>query len=122
MRHLLAVLVLAIGAHAQAGDLTPLEDRKIEYLIATIEALPNAQFIRNGTAYDARSAANHLRLKLQQAGSHVVTAEDFIRKCASVSSVSGSPYQIRFSDGSTVTSEAFLRQKLLEFERTPNTK
>jgi hypothetical protein len=122
MRYLLAVLVLAIGAHAQAGDLTPLEARKIEYLIATIETLPNAQFIRNGTAYDAKSAASHLRLKLRLAGSRVETAVDFIRLCASVSSVSGSPYQIRFADGHTITSEAFLRQKLYEFERTPNTR
>jgi hypothetical protein len=122
MRCLLAILVFAIGAHAQAGDLTPLESQKIQYLIATIESLPNAKFIRNGTAYDAKSAADHLRLKLRLAGSRVATAEDFIRLCASVSSVSGSPYQIRFADGRTVTSEAFLRQKLLEFERTLNTR
>ncbi len=116
MRYLLAVLVFAFGAHAVAGDLTPLEARKIEYLVATIETLPNAQFIRNGTAYDAKSAGSHLRLKLKQAGSRVVTAADFIRLCASVSSVSGSPYQIRFADGRTITSEVFLRQKLNEFE------
>jgi hypothetical protein len=122
MRYLLAVLVLTISAHAQAGVLTPLEARKIEYLIATIETLPNAQFIRNGSAYDAKSAASHLRLKLKLAGSRVATAVDFIRLCASVSSVSGSPYQIRFADGRAITSEAFLRQKLSEFEQTLNTR
>ena len=119
-RYLLVVLLLAIGAHAHAGDLTPLETRRIEYLIASIESLPNAQFIRNGTAYDAKDAADHLRLKLRTAGSRVVTAEDFIRLCASVSSVSGLPYQIKFADGHTITSEAFLRQKLAEFEPTLN--
>ena len=118
MRNFLALLVFAIGAHAQADALTPLEARKIEYLIATIETLSNAQFIRNGTAYDAKSAAGHLRLKLKEAGSRVVTAVDFIRLCASVSSVSGLPYQIRFADGRTVTAEAFLRQQLFEFERS----
>jgi hypothetical protein len=117
MRYLLAVLVFAIGAHAKAGNLTPLEARKIEYLIAAIETLPNAQFIRNGTAYDAKSAADHLRLKLKLAGSRVATAVDFIRLCASGSSVSGSPYQIRFADGRTITSEAFLRQKLADYEK-----
>ncbi len=119
-RHLLVVLLLAIGAHANAGNLTPLEARRIEYLIAAIETLPNAQFIRNGTAYDAKDAADHLRLKLQTAGSRVATAEDFIRWCASVSSVSGLPYQIKFADGHMMTSEAFLRQKLAEFEPTLN--
>jgi hypothetical protein len=120
MRYLLALLILAMNASAYAGSTTPLEARKIEYLIAAIETLPNAQFIRNGSAYDAKSAADHLRLKLRNASARVVTAEDFIRVCASVSSVSGLPYQIRFADGSTVTSETFLRQKLLEFEQTPN--
>lgn len=109
-----------MGASANAGSPTPLEARKIEYLIAAIQTLPNAQFIRNGTTYDAKGAADHLRLKLRSAGAQVVTAEDFIRVCASVSSISGLPYQIRFADGSTVTSENFLRQKLLEFEQTPN--
>ena len=120
MRYLLVLVLFAMGVSANAGSTSPLEARKIEYLIAAIETLPNAQFIRNGTAYDAKGAADHLRLKLQNAGTRVVTAEDFIRVCASVSSVSGLPYQIRFIDGSTVTSEIFLRQKLLEFEQTPN--
>jgi Family of unknown function (DUF5329) len=120
LRHLPVLLLLAIGAYAHAANLTPLEAQKIEYLIAAIETLPNAQFIRNGTAYDAKDAAGHLRLKLQSAGSRVATAEDFIRLCASVSSVSGLPYQIKFADGHTTTSEAFLRQKLADFEPTPN--
>ena len=56
MRYVLAILVLALAALAQAGNLTALENRKIQYLISTIESLPDAQFIRNGTAYDAKSA------------------------------------------------------------------
>jgi hypothetical protein len=122
MRYVLAILVLALAALAQAGSLTALENRKIQYLISTIESLPDAQFIRNGTAYDARSAADHLRPKLREAGSRLVTADDFIRLCASVSSVSGLPYQIRFADGSTITSEVFLRQKLREFEQASQRK
>jgi hypothetical protein len=122
VRYTLAILVFGLAALAQAGNLTPLENQKIQYLISTIESLPNAQFIRNGTAYDAKSAADHLRLKLRGAGSRVATAEDFIRACASVSSVSGSPYQIRFADGSRITSEVFLRQKLREFEQTSQRK
>lgn len=120
MRYLIVVLLIALGAPAHGDSSTLLEARKIEYLIAAIETLPNAQFIRNGTAYEAKDAADHLRLKLKTAGSRVVTAEDFIRLCASVSSVSGLPYQIRFADGNTVTSEAFLREKLAEFQHTPN--
>jgi hypothetical protein len=45
----------------------------------------------------------------------VKSADDFIRYCATGSSISGLPYQIRFPDGRTVTSEAYLRGKLDEF-------
>ena len=74
MRYLFAIFLLAMGVTASAASTSPLEAQKIEYLIAAIETLPNAQFIRNGTAYDAKGAAEHLRLKLQNAGSRVATA------------------------------------------------
>jgi hypothetical protein len=112
MRTLFALLLL-VGGLAHAESPAELEGRRIQFLI---ESLGNAEFVRNGSAYDAHAAADHLRLKLGKAGSRVATAEDFIRVCASVSSISGTAYQIRFSDGRLVTSEAFLRARLLEFD------
>ena len=116
VRGLLWLLILSISAFAHAADFTSLEGQKIAYLIASVETLQGAQFLRNGSAYNAKAAADHLRLKLRMAGSQVVTADDFIRLCASASSVSGIPYQIRFPDGRVVSSEAYLRQKLVEFK------
>jgi len=116
MLRLTVFMLIGIAALGHAGDLAPLESQKIDFLIAAIATLDHAQFVRNGTAYDAKAAAGHLRLKLKNAGSRIKTAEDFIRYCASVSSVSGTPYEIRFSDGRVVTSEAFLRKKLDEFQ------
>lgn len=110
------LLLLSVGAVTHAADSESPEGRKIAFLIASVETLQNAQFVRNGTAYDAKAAADHLRLKLRMAGSRVVTADDFIRLCASASSVSGIPYQIRFADGRVVSSAAYLRQKLAELE------
>jgi hypothetical protein len=100
---------------------SPVETRKIEHLIAAIESLPNAQFVRNGTAYDAKSAADHLRLKWKNAGDKVATAEDFIRLCGSSSSMSGKPYQIRFADGHVITSESFLREQLAKYNAATQT-
>jgi hypothetical protein len=114
MRVLIGVFLIALGALALAAA-PPLEERKIDYLIASIENLHDAQFIRNDVAYEAKAAADHLRLKRRLAGSKVATAEDFIRLCGSASSMSGTPYQIRFLDGRVVTSEAFLHQRLAEF-------
>lgn len=115
MRNIYALLLLAVFATGHAAALPPVESRKIDFLINAIETLRDAKFVRNGTDYDAKAAADHLRLKLKYAGSRIKSAEDFIRYCATASSVSGTPYQIRFSDGRVVTSEAFLKQKLTEF-------
>lgn len=116
MRILLCLLIGSVTALCHAADATSSEGQKIDYLIASIETLQDAQFIRNGTAYNAKAAADHLRLKLRNAGSRVATADDFIRLCAAASSVSGTPYQIRFADGHVVSSEAYLKQKLAEFK------
>ncbi len=96
------------------------EANKIQYLISSIETLNGAEFIRNGKVYDAKRAADHLRFKLKKAGDRVKTAEDFIRLCASKSSLSGEPYLIRFSDGVTVEAEVFFRNRLKAFSDKTN--
>jgi len=110
-----AMCILLLTHAANADNATSVESRKIEYLISAIESLTNAKFIRNGTAYDAKSAAEHLRLKWKNAGSKVVTAEDFIRLCGAVSSMSGKPYEIRYADGRAISSESFLRAQLSKY-------
>jgi hypothetical protein len=115
--HALTLFILGSLSCAQAGDLSPTQSARIEYLIAAIESLPNAQFIRNDSSYDAKTAGDHLRLKLRNAGSRVSSAEDFIRYCASQSSISGKPYLIRFSDGRVISSGDYLRQMLAEYDK-----
>jgi hypothetical protein len=111
----IAVIVLLsfMVACAHAEDSS--EKTKIEYLIACVEALKGAKFIRNGWEYDAQTASNHLRLKLKTAGAKVRTAQDFINLCASQSSMTGEPYLIRLSDGTTMKSEAFFKDRLKAF-------
>ena len=108
----LALLSLAgVRVCAQA----PAEAAKIRYLIASVETLEGSQFLRNGRAYDAKAAADHLRLKLRTAGDRLKTADDFIRLCSSKSSLSGEKYRIRFAGGTIVDSEVFFRKKLKSF-------
>jgi hypothetical protein len=115
MKYWIAIMLIAVSAASYADGIGVIESERIDYLIASIETLEGAEFVRNGKAHAAKDAAGHLRLKLKKAGSRVKTAEDFIKYCASVSSMSGEPYQIRFADGHTVTAEAYLRRKLEEF-------
>ena len=91
-----------------------IEKKKIEFLISSVENLKGAKFIRNGSEYDGKEAAEHLRMKLQNV-LVVETADDFIRLCASQSSISGKPYMIRLSNGKTIKSEEYFRGKLKEY-------
>ena len=104
-------------AHAQLS-----EAQKIQALIHSVETLQGAVFIRNGTEYDAAKAASHLRMKLDYAGKKVRTAEQFIDKLATGSSMTGKPYKIRFADGRTVESAVFFHEQLRKLEATPLSK
>ena len=110
------VIIAIFSAAVSAQD--NIEKKKIEFLIASIQDLKGAKFIRNGAEHDGVEAAKHLRLKLEKAGKHVRTAEDFIRLCASKSYITGKPYMIKFSDGKTITSEKYLRERLKEYSST----
>jgi hypothetical protein len=95
-----------------------IEKKKIDFLLSSVENMKGAKFIRNGTEHDGKEAAEHLRMKLQKAGGKVQTADDFIRLCASKSIISGQPYLIRSSDGKTINSEQYFREKLKEYGST----
>jgi Family of unknown function (DUF5329) len=116
MSRLLAGAVLSFAVAARAAALAPVEQVRVEYLLSVVASLQDAQFIRNGKSYDSQAAVRHMRTKLHAAGSRVQTAEDFIRYCASQSSISGQPYEIRFADGRVAFSADFLSQKLREFD------
>ncbi len=105
------ILLLSLTAGIACAQ-PPREAAKIDSLIHAVETLEGAKFLRNGQEYDARAAADHLRLKLRTAGDRVKTADDFIRLCGSKSSLTGQKYRIRFADGTTTDAEVFFRKKL----------
>ena len=113
MPRLFAVALLTLATVASASERLPAEEVRIEYLLAVVASLQDAQFIRNGTTYDSKAAVDHLRTKLRAAGSRVQTAEDFIRDCASKSSISGQPYEIRFADGDFLAQLEFRRRAMV---------
>ena len=130
---LAAAIVAALGAHAAVAQSTvpvttthptrplpPLprltEQQKIQALISSIETLKGAVFIRNGSEYDGKKAADHMRAKLKYAGDKIKTAEEFIDELASKSSMSGKPYQIRYADGRTVNSADYFHAELRKLE------
>lgn len=108
-------LLLALASLPLFAEQADVEQRKIDYLIAEVGQLKDAHFIRNGTEYDVDKAVAHLQLKRRNAGSRVRTAEDFIRYCATGSSMSGEKYRIRFASGEAVDAAVFFEQRLAAY-------
>jgi hypothetical protein len=101
-----------LGAGADAVS----ERDKIEQLIDHVGALQGAVFIRNGEEHPPAEAAEHLRRKWESAGGEIATADDFIEKLASKSSVSGEEYKLRLQDGTELSSGEYLREQLQKTE------
>jgi hypothetical protein len=107
------VLFLLLSPLAAAADGKPAsESEKIEALIKHVEGLADAKFVRNGSEYDAKSAARFLRAKWDRQKDEIKTAAEFIEKVASMSSTSGKPYLIRFKDGTETKSGEYLTAQL----------
>lgn len=102
-----------------ATQSAPTEATKIQALIATVEESHGLVFIRNGSTHDPAQAASHLRLKWKNSGKRVRTAEDFIRYCATGSSLSGKPYRIQFADGRVEESAVYFHAQLRRIEAGP---
>lgn len=117
-----ALAGLALGAPARAAapaGVAPPEVARIERLIDVVAHSTDRRFIRNGTDYDAATAARFLRLKWQAFSERVHTAEDFIREIGSQSGTSGARYRVRATDGSEEDSATFLTRLLTQAARSP---
>lgn len=95
-----------------AASETESTDMIIEALIASLDQLSDAQFMRNGTAYSAQEAMDHMRQKWNLQRERIHSPEDFIRNVATKSIASGNAYQIRLSDGSIIPTAQWLEGQL----------
>lgn len=109
-----AAVAVAGTASKQAVDQV-VEDEKINQLINYLRHLPNAIFIRNGSEFSPEKAADHLQGKWEKHKNKIKTAHDFVEKLATVSKTK-EPYQIRFSDGRTLTCNEVLNKELSRME------
>ena len=107
-------LALALAAPAQAAPSAQAE-RETEQLIQAL-AGSGCKFERNGSWYDADEAQAHLRKKLAYLRKRDLadTAELFIERAASQSSLSGKPYHVRCGGGAATPAAAWLRARLVQ--------
>lgn len=113
-RLLTCLLVALFSAVAVARDSR--EQQRIDFLIHSVAASKGLTFIRNGSDYDGAAAAKHLQMKIDYAGDRVKTAEEFVKVCASESSMTHRKYSIRLADGATTDAAVYFTGKLREFD------
>ncbi|MDR2104683.1 MAG: DUF5329 domain-containing protein [Deferribacteraceae bacterium] len=86
-------------------------------LIQSVQKLPaDTEFIRNSDSYNKDEAAAHLLSKYKRVRKNIATAEEFIEKIASKSSISGRDYLIKFSDNTTIKAGDFFKEELKKIE------
>lgn len=86
---------------------------EIQFLLLRVEH-SGCEFYRNGTWHPGPEARAHLTRKFQavDAKGLIRTTDDFIRRVAAESSLSGTPYRVRCGPAESVSSEDWFRQEL----------
>lgn len=110
-----AALLLAAGSHATAAPLPPAARAEVDALLARLQA-SGCEFNRNGSWYSGAEAKAHLLKKLDalEGKGLVTTAEQFIERGASTSSMSGQPYLVRCAGKAAMESGPWLKAVLLQ--------
>ncbi len=106
-------LVWMATAHAAPA---PAAKAEIEYLLSAV-ATSDCRFYRNGTWYDAKAAAAHLRLKYESLAARelIRDTEDFIDRAATKSSLSRRDYAIKCEGLAEVSSRQWLTDVLISY-------
>lgn len=106
-------ILFAAGAFAQAPANT---EREVEHLLDYV-ARADCQFNRNGSWYPGPKARAHLKQKYDYLAKRKLapSAEAFIERAATASSISGTPYQVRCGSGAAAPSGPWLSSELRRF-------
>lgn len=115
MRLASSALALLLAAHAAtAAPLPPATRAEVDTLLNRLQG-SGCEFNRNGSWYAGAEAKAHLLKKLDylEGKDMVATAEQFIERGASSSSMSGKPYLVRCAGKAAVESGPWLKAELL---------
>jgi hypothetical protein len=96
------------GAAASAA-----EDAEVTYLLDWVAA-SDCTFVRNGEAHEAAEAAEHLAMKYRRVRRWIDSADEFIDRIASGSSLSGRDYLVQCPGVAEQTSRAWLSNALMD--------
>lgn len=112
MTRLLVLLAALLPVSTFAAEVSTAK-KEIEHLIRHLGS-SGCQFNRNGSWHASERAVNHLKRKYDYLLKRnlVPSAEAFIKRAASESSVSGKPYLVKCGDAAAVPSAKWLLEEL----------
>ena len=105
-------LIAGLAFFSAAATADETTDAEVEYLLEFV-ARSGCTFHRNGEDHNSADAADHLRLKYHSGKEQVNSAEQYIDRLASKSSLSDELYRVT-CDGQTQTTSAWLHEALRE--------
>jgi hypothetical protein len=111
------LLAMLFAGAAVAAEPSPVATKEIQHLFTYLET-SGCQFLRNGSWHTAHDASKHLQQKYKYLLNRgmISTAESFIERGASESSMSSKPYQVRCGNTAKPdTSAAWFKTELARY-------
>ena len=106
-RLFLLLILLSTAVMAESG-------KEIVYLLNYVKET-SCTYIRNGTEHNGVEASAHIEKKYDYFREKIATAEDFIRLCATQSTMSGRKYRVRCPGGTEMESGKWLLEALRRY-------
>lgn len=120
LRNSLMPLLLLFGTSTGAGAAPARTQGEVNHLLVYLES-SGCDFQRNGSWHNPKQARAHLEKKYHYLDKRdmIGSAEDFISRAASASSMSGEKYLVRCPGGKAVTSASWLSLELQRYRGKP---
>lgn len=118
MKKLYFIFAVLIAGVNFAGEPAPAAKLEIAHLFANLQA-SGCQFNRNGTWHDSSEAVSHLNKKYQYLLDKglVLSSEDFIKRAASSSSLTGQAYSVKCGSNPAVNSADWFGAELENYRK-----
>lgn len=118
MKKLLIVVIGLVLSMPAFAKLNAHEEARVNAMLDALSQQKTLVFVRNGTEHNSEEAVSHLRLKLGNTRNRIDTAEQFIDKVASSSSISGKPYTVKIPGQPDENAKAYLDKLIAQTDKT----
>ncbi|MEB4677766.1 YfeK family protein [Enterobacteriaceae bacterium G50] len=118
MKRILCALVALLLTLPAWAKLNAHEEARINAMLDALSQQKELVFVRNGDEHTCDEAVSHLKLKLGNTRNRIDTAEQFIDKVASSSSITGKPYIVKIPGKSDENAQPFLHALIAQTDKT----